>query len=142
MLGTGLKHALGGSHRFHQLDGLAHTVGQRLLAINIFAGFYRRDGNIGMPVVGRGDHSDIDVLSGQKLAEVIVRIAAFVLRACLGRVEIVHSFFGVLAARGVDIADGHDLNVIPIEKIAQVSVHLVTHADAPDGESLARGTRL
>jgi hypothetical protein len=142
LLGAGLEHALGGAHRFHQLDGFAHTVGQRLLAIDIFAGFHRRDGNVGMPVVGRGDHSDVDVLSGQELAEVVVRIAAFVLRAGLGRVEIVHSFLGVLAAGGVDIADGHDLNVIPIEEIAEVSVHLVSHADASDGESFARGTCL
>ncbi len=139
LLRAGLENAVGLAHLLHELDGLADIVGEGLFAVDIFAGADGGDGDVGVPVVGRGDDNDVDIFAGDDLAEIVIRGAAGVGAAGLGGVGGVHGFLGVLAAGGVDVADGEHLDIVTVEVAAEMAAHHFAHADAADGEALARG---
>ena len=58
------------------LNQLAFVDGQRerLFAVDVFSGVHRFDRDLGVPVVGRGDHDRIDVFSIEDLAIVLVGV--------------------------------------------------------------------
>src|SRR6185369_5868333 len=86
------------------------------------------DGN-GVPVVRRGDAHGVEVLAGDKLAEIIVNRAAFVAGRVLLLVEVLHGLLAVLAARGVHFANRHNLHFRVVKEAAQQSAALGADAD-------------
>ena len=63
--------------------GLFHRVGHRLFAIDVLAGAGRIDGHLAVPVIGRGDDDNINVLVRQEFTVVLIRPAAGQLRRLL-----------------------------------------------------------
>jgi hypothetical protein len=138
-LRTDLENAVGLADLFHEFDGLVDIIRERLFAVDIFARAHGGDGDVGVPVVGSGDDDEVDILTGEDLAEIVIRRAAFVGAAGFRSVGIFDALLGGLASGGIDIAHGEDLDAVAAEAVAQMQLHLLTHADAADGEALARG---
>ena len=135
---AGLENAFGLAGLLHELDSFVNVMGERLLAVDVFASAHGGDGDIGVPVIGCGDDDGVDIFAGENLAEIVVRVAGAVGFAGLFRVRIVDAFLGVQATGRVDIAHREDFDVIAIDKATEVAAHLFAHADATDGEALAR----
>ena len=80
----------------HRL-ALAHAQRERLFAIHILAGHGGGHGDQGVPVVGYDDRHRVDVLPGEQLAKVVVRIAALVpagtVLLCVERVDLLLAGF-------------------------------------------------
>ena len=64
------------SHRRDDLEALVDLVRQRLLHIDVFAGFHRVDDHAGVPVVRRRDDDGFDAFVVQQLAIVAERFRA------------------------------------------------------------------
>ena len=81
--------------RLGDAAGLVDRVRHRLFAVDVLAGLHGVDRHLGVPVVGRGDQDDVDVLVVKDLAVVLgdaVLVFAFGVQAAfLG---------GVVKARG------------------------------------------
>ena len=71
-----LHHALILARRGQHRLAFGHIHADRLLAVDIAAGLYRLDHRQRMPVVGRRDQDDVQVLLAQHLAVVVDRCAA------------------------------------------------------------------
>ena len=138
LLRAGLENAFGLAGLLHELDSFVNVMGERLLAVDVFASAHGGDGDIGVPVIGCGDDDGVDIFASDHLAKIIVGVAAAVGFAGLFRVRIVDAFLGVQATGRVDIAHREDFDVIAIDKATEVAAHLFAHADATDGEALAR----
>ena len=111
------------------LDGLCDRPpllnGQRnrLFKRDVFSGFGRRDGHVGMPEVRRGNHDRIYVLAGEHLAEIPDHRAPFVgAGAHLVGVARLHRLPSQIHAPGVHIAHGHDLHVLRPQEPRQIGV--------------------
>jgi hypothetical protein len=65
----------------HLFDELAFVDGQRerLLAVDVFSGEHGLDGDLGVPVVGHGDHDRVDIFAVEDFAVVAVGIRLFAL---------------------------------------------------------------
>ena len=57
--------------RLGDAAGLVDRVGHRLFAVDVLAGLHGVDRHLGVPVVGRGDQDDVDVLVVEDLAIVL-----------------------------------------------------------------------
>ena len=134
---AGLKDALGRVHLFHERNGLMHVVGQRLLAVDVFARAQRRQTLDGVPVVGRGDADQVDVLAGDQLAKIVIGLTARSPFCRILRVEVVDLFLGGFAARGVHVADSEHLHVL-VQEVAEQAAHLLAHADATEAGAVVR----
>ena len=118
---------------FPQDVGEAEIQAQRLLAVNVLAGFGRRNGHGRVPVVVRGNDDGVHVGAGQDLAKVGVRLdgAVFaVLRVQPGG--------GGFAAALVGIRDGDDPHVGHRAQETDVIVGDVAAADLADVDAVAR----
>ena len=104
-------------------------------------------------MIGHHDDHGVDVVVGEHFAEVGVGLAALVL-AGLGLFGVVgvdrveprlaaEELLRILVAvaRGVDVADGHDLDVVVPQERRQVERALVAQADEPHVDPVARGER-
>ena len=110
---------------------------ERLFAIDVLAGFRRRDRDQRVPVIRRRDAHRIDVLPREQFPEIVVGRA--LLRPALLLVEFLDAAFGVLPPRRIDIANRHHLDgiVLAHERAEQVS-GLFAHADESDRDLLTR----
>ena len=61
--------AAGALDSFAHVEGVLQRVGDRLVRVDGFAGFKRRDDEIAMGVVGRSDHHALDLVVGEQLVE-------------------------------------------------------------------------
>jgi hypothetical protein len=69
-LGAGLDDFAVGTRGFDDFAAFPNVVGNRLFAINIFAGLNGPDGGEGMPVIRRGDADDVEVFFLEEFADV------------------------------------------------------------------------
>lgn len=69
-----LEDALGLVEHLDDLLPLVDGEGQRLFAVDVFAGLHRLDRQLGVPVVGRDDRHDVDVLAVENAAIIAVDI--------------------------------------------------------------------
>ena len=83
-------------------------------------------------MVGRGDENGVNVLAGDDFAEVVADGAVGVF------VEFVHRFFAVVAADGVNVANGEHAR-FQGEEIGEQVARLPAHADERHGEEFAGG---
>ena len=94
-----LQHLAVPLDRVAQLDGLLDGVRHRLFDIDVLAGRHGVDGDLAVPVVGRGDQHGVDVVAFEQLAIVEIAFAAA----------------DVLGSREtplIDIANGDDLQIV------------------------------
>ena len=135
---AGLQHAPVRGHRIHQRDRLVDVVGQRLLAIDVLAGFQRRDGGNRVPVIGRGDAHRVDVLAREHVPEIVV--CGTVRRTGIGMLGVVSvdHFLRGGAAGGVDVAHGDHPADLAAQKRAEQVPALFAHADEAHDEPVVR----
>jgi len=69
-LGAGLDDLLVFAGGVHELAAFPDVVGDGFLDVNILARLHGPDGSEGMPVIGRGDGDDVDVLVFEHLPDV------------------------------------------------------------------------
>ena len=138
LLRAGLENAFGLAGLLHELDSFVNVMGERLLAVDVFASAHGGDGDIGVPVIGCGDDDGVDIFASDHLAKIIVGVAGAIGFSGLFRIRIVDAFLRVQAAGRIDVAHREDFDVIAIDKAAEVTAHLFAHTDATDGEALAR----
>ncbi len=94
-----LQNALGLPHGGRELLGFLDSVAHRLFDVHVFAAVHGFEGDLGVPVIGRGDQHRVDIRTVDDLA-IIQRALAFAL-------------LGVLAgALAVDVAHRDDLAAI------------------------------
>ena len=137
LLAAGLKDDLIGSHRLDDLPTLGNRVRQRLLAVDVLLGLGRQHAAQSVPVVGRGDHHGVDVVAGQKLAEIAVNVAALVL-ARLDRLGILllDGFLGIRGPLGDDVAYGNHLHIAEAQKPVHMAAAHRPHADEAQADAL------
>ena len=132
LLGADLEDPAGLLHHRAELLPLVDRQGQRLLAVNVLAGPERGDRDRGVPVVGRADRDDVDVVAIEQLAVVFVDVA-------LARADLL-VVAGGLGVRAIDVAEGQDVAILldrPGIPLAHASV-----ANAADPRPLVGRTRL
>jgi len=114
----------------HPADPLAlvNRQRQRFLTVHILAGAHRRDGDGGVPVVGRADGDDLDVLAVQQLAVVLVDRALALVSG--------GESFGMAA---VDVANKHD--AAELAGCVAVGRAFSAHTDRADAQLVVRGSR-
>ena len=122
LLQPDLHHALGIAHGGDQPRAFLDGVGDRLLAVDVFAGAHRRDGDGHVPMVGRADHHGVDILTVENLA--VVEVEDRVGRGVLG--------FGFQAARFIHVAAGDDLVLFGELQLAQQILAAAAGADGAD----------
>ena len=111
-------------------------MGERFLAVDVHAGAKGGNGGNGVPVIGGGDADRVDVIAGDDVF-VVIGGDALVVEAVLG-VVLVDGFPGVVAAVGVDVADGDDFGAVT-EKVPEEAAVLFAHADEAHREGLELG---
>jgi len=55
-----LNHPACAARGLHHSEAIRNGMGQRLLDVNVFAGFHRIDGHLRVPVVRRGDDHEVE----------------------------------------------------------------------------------
>ena len=135
---AGLEDAFVRPDGLHHLARLDDRLAQRLLAVDVFARLGRGDGDVGVPMVGRGDDDGVDVFPGKQLAEVVVGVAALERRVVLLGVEVVDALLGVIAASAVDVAHGDDLRLRFAEEPAHQPARLDADADEAERDAAVR----
>ena len=137
LLGAELEHAPVAADRL--AHGLALAGGERhgLLAVDVLAVAHGPDRVQGMPELGRGDEHRVDVVAGDQVAEVGVRVAAlvgapadFVGVALLGPLAV------RLALRLERVAGGHDLDGRVTQHRAEVAAPLAADADVARADAV------
>ena len=122
LLESDLHHALGIAHRGDQRRAFFDRVRDGLLAVDVFAGAHTGDGDGHVPVVGRGDHDGVDILTVEDLA--VVEVGERVGGGVLG--------FGFQAARFINVAAGDDLVLFGELQLAQQILAASAGADGAD----------
>ena len=98
LLAAGLQDLAGVLDRLHHGQRLGDGQRQRLLAVDVLAGLHGLDGDLGVPVVGRGDQDAVEGLVVDQVA-VILDLGLEVLEAPLA-----HLLGGALAVPDIDVA--------------------------------------
>src|SRR5262249_7974807 len=98
---TGLANLVVLAGRFDDPPAFADVVADRLLNVDILAGLQRPDGGQGVPVIGRGDRDDVNVLVFDYPAQVLLELG----RHALGLLDLLDR---VLGKSGVAVAHGGD----------------------------------
>jgi hypothetical protein len=115
-----LKHPAVFAHGLHEGPRLVDGLSEGLFAVDILAGPGGKNADEGMPMIGGGDHDGVDFGAGEQVAEVGERLtdtgrgAASILGVML-----LDGALGMLAALGVDVADGGDDDVRAFEAIPE-----------------------
>ena len=118
-VGADLQHFLVTADLVAQLDRLLDRVRHRLFAVDMLARFERIAGDLGVPVVGRGDQHGVDIVTLEDFAIVAV---TFRLRDRLGPRD----------SPPINVADGDDLDVVglgPLHQPGNVTGPLPADAD-------------
>jgi len=127
--GAALQDALVFGDRPADGASVGDAAAERFFRIQILAGPGRRDGDTGVPVVGRGVHDGVDVGTRQHLAEIVVEVAL----ADFGEGG---GAFEVLA---VDVAERNHLDAFVGQEGAQVAGALAAEADAGQAHAAVGG---
>ena len=98
LLAAGLQDAAGVLDHLLDRQRLGDGQRQRLLAVDVLAGLERLDGDLGVPVVGRGDEQAVERLVVDEVA-VVLGVGLEVLEPSLA-----HHLGGALAMGGVHVA--------------------------------------
>ncbi len=72
LLGAVLEHDVVPAHRIHHRLPLGNPPRQRFLAVDMLPGPGRRDGNQGVPMVGRRHVNGVNIRTRQHLAEIVI----------------------------------------------------------------------
>ena len=132
VLAADLEHAAGRFHHLGDLLRLLDRVGHRLFEVDVLAVAQRLHRVGVMPVIGRGNHHDVDVGPGADLAIVVVD----------GPLVDAGGFAGPLLALVPDVVDGDRLNVTgllaALHHPADVGVHPAAAADEADVDAIVR----
>jgi hypothetical protein len=131
-VGAELEHRAAPLHRRLQRPALGQAEADRLLQVDVLAGPGRRQRHQHVPVIRRGDEDGVDVVAGNEVAPIGVRGATAV------GVVPVGAAFGQSDAAGLGVADGQDACIVLGEEVPHDGVALVSHADAADGDPVAR----
>ena len=129
-LRTGLDHAVVLACGLDHLARFIDDAGDRLLDVDILAGFASLDHNVGMPVVGCGDAHHVHGFVGENLAEVLDglwRMALFPSRG--GR---------PLEVWLVDVTNRNNLEVGLPHRVIHIRTSSFAHADKRSGNSVVR----
>ncbi len=118
-----------------QGQALRDIFGAGLLAINILAGLSRQSGGGGVPVWTGGDQHGVNIIAGQQVAQIAVRGAILV------AVLLVGLLLDGLAARGLNVADGHELHIRFPHEAAQIVSAAIADADAAQDNAFAGRAR-
>ena len=115
---------------------LDHVHADRLLHVDVGAGLDGRDHRQGVPVVGRGDQHDVEVLLLEHLA--VVAVGARLLLRRLARGD----HLGGLGQHPlVDVAQRDDLDRRHLDQAEQVALAVPAAADQADALRLDIGKR-
>ena len=120
------------------LDGITNgpalcdIVSKWLLTVNVLAGSGGHDGRDRVPVVRCRYRYRIDIISCDYLAKVVTCQTVPV------AVVLVYHVTSVVAALGIDIADGHNLDLWLLQKGAHVAGSLAADTNAAHHDSIAR----
>src|SRR5262249_4685596 len=131
LVAAGLEDALVRLDRVTQRPPLADRVGQRLLAVDVEPGVGGGDPGQGVHVVRGGDDDGVQALVVEQVAEVAVGGAAPAARALVDQVA------RLGAVLGVDVADGHHLDVFFVQEHVDEAPPTATGADDADGDAAA-----
>jgi hypothetical protein len=126
-LGADLHHASvfagGGQHRL----ALQHIHARRFLAVNVRPGFARFDHGQGVPVIGRGDQDDIQILLLEHGA--IVRVRP---RLPFGELARGHQVRGVAQHGFVHVAQRDDFNGCHLDQAEEINLAIPAATDEAD----------
>jgi hypothetical protein len=101
----------GGHHGF----AFGHVHADRLLHVHVGAGLHGVNHLQGVPVVGRADEYDVELVVGQHLAVIPVEAGRFA-----GLLAFTHQFGGALEHVFVHVAEGHYLHRRHLDQPEQV----------------------
>ena len=134
-LRAGLKDAAGAADRVAEEEALSDVLRAGLLAVDVLAGLCGVDARGGVPVGAGGNEDGVDVAAVEELAEVLVH------RAGIIAVLLVGHLLDADAPVFLDVADRRELDVVLLEKAAEVVSAAVADADAAEDDALARRDR-
>ncbi len=95
LLAAGLENSFRGLHGGHQPLAFVDSEGERLLAVDILAGFEGGEINQSVPVVRGGIEDRVNIFLLEQLAKILIDF---------GAAQVMRGFVGMFA---IDIADGH-----------------------------------
>ncbi len=99
-------------HRFDDPLPFGNRAGNRLLQCHVFTGVSCFDCHGRMPMVGRGDHDRVDVLSRQQVAIIAAHHTTLILPGCFTiGVSFFNQLFCMIQSPGIDVTQGNDLSV-------------------------------
>ncbi len=128
------------SDRIDHGPGLGNRLRERLFAIDVLARLGGPDHCNRMPVVGRGYHHRVDIVSSQQIAKIAISIAAFIQTAFLASVVIFDDLLAACELELVHVAGGEDLGPRRIQKRSHQMLALLARADKAQRNPLARRT--
>ena len=108
------------------------VVGERLLAVNVFACAGGHNGRDCVPMVRRGDCHRVDVIAGDYFAKIVAS------RTILVAVFFVYYVTSIVAKVCINITDGDNLDLRFLQKGVHVTGAFSAYADAAHYDSIAR----
>ncbi len=115
---------------------LGDRIGERLLQVEILSGIQCIDGDQGMPVVGRRDADDIDVLPIQQVLVELVHVTAFVHVVLL--LPLGHVPPEAFPLDGIHITAGRDLHARTGSEAPEIASPLSAETDEAEHDPVAR----
>jgi len=121
------------AHRLTKHLSLLDGEGERFLQVDVFLCLRCLDGDEGMPVVRRGDHHRIDILTGQQVLVVLVHLHS--LGLLLTGILVVHPLQEALSLDAIDIAAGYHTHTGDTQVAAQQVHGLLSQPDKSQTEN-------
>ena len=138
LLQPGLEHAIVPPHGVDHRAGLPDRQRDRLFTVHVLACLGRADGDRRVPPFAGDDDHGVDVVAGQQLAEVVVRLEAVEQTAGLFRtIGSLQPLGRVVAAPRVDVAQGDQLHVVVARENAEMAASHHADADRTDRDPVA-----
>ena len=128
-MGADLDDPVAGVGDFGEDLALVDREGHRLLAIHVLSRAKRRDGDQGVPVVGRDDGYGVDVFAFEQFAEVAILFDALKLRLGDRR----------SSSRGIDVARRNELDIRSfLDGLGHHEISLAARADRAQDRAVIR----